>query len=104
MATEIRDERLVKLENDWNCRIKEIKESEFSPKQCKNVYMDFTADVEAIVSDVSIDFDESEPVLRSIRADLTIALEQARSNYREQLGSFLEKIKFDIEVKLISLT
>jgi hypothetical protein len=106
MESENRDERLVELEEDWSRRIEEIKESEFSPKQCKNVYMDFTSDLEAVVSDVSIDFNESEPVLRSIRADLTVALEQAKANYREELGSPWEKVKFNvekIEVKLVSL-
>jgi hypothetical protein len=100
------NEKLESFEREWRGRIAEIKESEFSPKSCHNIYGDFTRDIEAIVTDVSIDFGESEPVLRSIRADLTIALEQAKSNYRKSLDSPWEQMKFsieNIEVKILSL-
>lgn len=94
--------KLEHFEIKWENQIEDIKGEEFSPKQCRNIYIEFTSDVKSIISDPSIDFKESERVIRSVRTDLTVALEQAKSNYREQLVSLLEKIKFHIELKVFN--
>lgn len=98
------EERLQRFEDEWADRTEEIKEQELSPKQCKRIEDEFTESLRDILIDLDIDFDsDTQQRLHSVRSDLSLALEQARSNYRDQLGSILSKIQFEIQLRLLNL-
>lgn len=93
-------ESIEKFEQKWREKIEEIKQSEFSPKQCRNIEEQFIQDIRRITTRPDSNFEEMTEALdksSSLKSDLILALEQAKSNYRKNKDSPLEKIKIKIE-------
>lgn len=93
-------EGIKEFEQKWKEKIREIKQSEFSSSQCRNIEEQFIQDIRRITTRPDSNFKEMSEALdksSSLKSDLILALEQAKSNYRKNKESPLEKIKIKIE-------